>query len=292
MQPLLVLANPRPKKAKKAKSKRRPMSAAKRKAFAARMKAARAAKSGTGSTITARRNPRGKAKAAPRRSAATGGKGAVTVNISAKQNPMAKKRKSQGARKRVKSFPISAKRNPRPVRRNPREGSIVQSTVEPAVWGAIGALGASVVWGMLKPYVPASLQSGIMGQVAAAGVALGLGVAGEDAFPQAEQMTIGALTVIGFSIFSSMLTQVAPNIALGKRLQNGPYARPGRLGKRLRAPLVTGAPVLRTPLAPRVNANGPAPNAVNSLPANSPQRFAAGRMMAAAAQPRNSLNIG
>ncbi len=185
MSPILVVTNPKPKK------KGRKLTGAAKAAFLARMNGGRkkpAAKKHHPKkkhTAVARENPRPKRK-----------------------NSFFSIGKVGGHKKRVRRNPINY------------EGKMLTEQLEPAIWGAGGAVGVGMLFSSLAPHLPANLQTGLPRQLAKAGLAIGLGMLGERFLPKdkAQAATIGALTIIAYTAALPYVAKAMPNTNLGKQL--------------------------------------------------------------------------
>ncbi|MDE0853075.1 MAG: hypothetical protein OSA97_01455 [Nevskia sp.] len=189
MSSLIVVGNPRPK------GKRKLTGAAKA-AFLARMAGGRK-----------------KAHKPKRRKSSKSHHSAPVV---ARQNPRRPKRKNSffsigklgGHKKRVRRNPINY------------ESSLLTAQLEPALWGAAGAVGAGMVFSALASKLPANFQTGLPRQIAKAGLIIGLGMLGERFLPRdkAQAATIGALTITAYTAALPYVAKAAPNSNLGRQL--------------------------------------------------------------------------
>lgn len=115
--------------------------------------------------------------------------------------------------------------NPRRMRfrRNPRSGGLrfgsirgVKHLAIGALTGAVGAVGLDYLWQWGSGYLPANLQSGYVGTIAKAGVAVGAGwLAGKAVGrPMAGAFVGGALTVIAYQLLHQMIASASPAVAI------------------------------------------------------------------------------
>lgn len=108
--------------------------------------------------------------------------------------------------------------------RNPRRmggGSIasmrgVKGLAMGAGVGAIGAVGLDYLWQYASGYLPASLQTGYVGTLAKAGVAVGAGWLASKAIGKQAAVagSLGALTVIAYQLVHQMIAQASPTAAI------------------------------------------------------------------------------
>ncbi len=149
----------------------------------------------------------------------------------------AHQRRSRAARKaartRARRHPVAFGSNPRRRRRrhharyrrlrNPRRmgGSIasmrgVKGLAIGAGVGAIGAVGLDYLWQYASGYLPASLQTGYVGTLAKAGVAVGAGWLASKAIGKQAAVagSLGALTVIAYQLAHQLNAQAAPTAAI------------------------------------------------------------------------------
>lgn len=139
----------------------------------------------------------------------------------------------KGARTRRRRHPVAFGTNPRRRRRahrsyrrlrNPRRmggGSIasmrgVKGLAIGAGVGAIGAVGLDYLWQYASGYLPVSLQTGYVGTLAKAGVAVGAGWLASKAIGKQAAVggALGALTVIAYQLVHQMIAQAAPTAAI------------------------------------------------------------------------------
>jgi hypothetical protein len=150
----------------------------------------------------------------------------------------AHQRRSRAARKAARTrarrrHPVAFGSNPRRRRsprssyrrlRNPRRmggGSIasmrgVKGLAIGAGVGAIGAVGLDYLWQYASGYLPASLQTGYVGTLAKAGVAVGAGMLASKVIGKQAAVggALGALTVIAYQLVHQMIAQAAPTAAI------------------------------------------------------------------------------
>lgn len=185
MSPLLVVANPRPKK-----KGRKKLTGAAKAAFLARMAGGRKGRKSKSKkkhhVAVARENPRPKRKS-----------GFFSIG------------KVGGSKKRVRRNPID----------RGAEGQLI-SQVETAAWGAAGAIGTGMIFSALAPKLPVSFQTGVQRQIAKAALVIGLGMLGERFLPKdkAQAAVIGALTIVGYTAALPYVAKAAPNSNLGRQL--------------------------------------------------------------------------
>jgi hypothetical protein len=110
-------------------------------------------------------------------------------------------------------------------RRNPIKraggmlGNIVNDTLIPAATAAGGALALDIAWGFLP--IPANLKTGPLRHAVKGAGAIGLGmVAGMVVSKKtAQQLSLGAMTVVVYNAYRDMLAQFAPGVALGAYME-------------------------------------------------------------------------
>jgi hypothetical protein len=117
--------------------------------------------------------------------------------------------------------------------------------------GAIGAVGLDYLWQYASGYLPASLQTGYVGTVAKAGVAVGAGWLASKAVGKqaAAAGALGALTVIAYQLVHQMIAQAAPTAAIAATTTTATPAVAGLGAYMQRGPLGWVSP--GTPLALR-----------------------------------------
>lgn len=145
------------------------------------------------------------------------------------------------------------RRRSRHRRRNPSLRSItsqVLPTVKAGAWGAAGALGLDVLWGLVVnqlPSVAAYLTNPYVGFAAKAVGAVAVGaVGGHVAKGKGRELAVGAMTVVTHDFLKTMLQQMAPTIfGAGGSLPLGAYLNDGGLGSYLSgaAPIVGTASI-------------------------------------------------
>ena len=113
--------------------------------------------------------------------------------------------------RRHRSYKMRRRRHRNPIGLSSRG---ITATVVPAAIGAVGAVGLDVAWGYLSGYLPASLQSGVLGTVAKIAGAFGLGmVAGKVVGREKGKLvTAGAITVIAYGAIKEFAHSAAPSI--------------------------------------------------------------------------------
>lgn len=119
------------------------------------------------------------------------------------------RRKHRYARRKVM-------RNPRRrhTMRNPFSVRGLTHTLMPAAIGAGGAIALDVVYAYASPFLPASMQTGLVSAVVKLAGAIGLGI-GARKFLGREKgnaIALGALTVTGYGVIKPLIAQFAPTI--------------------------------------------------------------------------------
>jgi hypothetical protein len=139
--------------------------------------------------------------------------------------------------------------------RNPSLRSItgqVMPTVKAGAWGASGALGLDVLWGLVAgnlPSVAAYLTNPYVGFAAKAlgSVAVGT-IGGKIARGKGRDMAVGAMTVVTHDFLKTILQQMAPTIfGAGGSVPLGSYLSDGGLGSYLSG----AAPIVGTATIPQ-----------------------------------------
>ena len=130
-----------------------------------------------------------------------------TVSRKRRKNPVVRRRRRTAKPKRR----VSRRR-----RRNPIiSARSVQGQLKTAATGAVGALALDVALAYIP--LPAAISGGIVGKVAKAAGAIGLGIVANKlgvSAANANRMAEGALTVQLHGIGKELLTQFAPGVAL------------------------------------------------------------------------------
>lgn len=87
----------------------------------------------------------------------------------------------------------------------------IKGALVPALIGGAGAVALDYIWGYTAPYLPAQLQSGYVGTVAKAGVALGAGWLASKVVSKQMAMAgvVGAVTVIAYQLLHQMIAGTA-----------------------------------------------------------------------------------
>jgi len=113
-------------------------------------------------------------------------------------------------------------------RRNPISRRGIMGQIMPAATAAFGALGLDMIWGYAP--IPDSLKTGPMRYVAKAAGAVALGMLAGMVTKKstADQMSMGALTVVLHSAMRDGMSSYMPNIALGEYM--GPQESLGYWG--------------------------------------------------------------
>jgi hypothetical protein len=167
----------------------------------------------------------------------------------------AHQRRSRAARKAARTrarrhgtahFGVNARHRTRRLR-NPRRmggGSIasargVKGLAIGAGVGAIGAVGLDYLWQYASGYLPASLQTGYVGTLAKAGVAVGAGWLASKAIGKQAAVagSLGALTVIAYQLVHQMIAQAAPTAAIAATTTTATPAMAGLNAYMPRSPL-------------------------------------------------------
>jgi hypothetical protein len=184
MSEALFLVNPRRKRRKKSRKGRMP--AGLRKYWASR-------RGGTKKRRVKRR--RHAASSAPRRRRRARAMGVVKRRR--KRNPL-----------------FARKRHHRHRRSNPFSVKGLTNSIMPAAVGAAGAVALDVVYAYASPYLPANLQTGMIGSLVKLAGAFGLGM-GARKFLGREKgnaIMLGALTVTGYGVIKPLIASFAPTI--------------------------------------------------------------------------------
>lgn len=124
------------------------------------------------------------------------------------------------ARRTYRRNPIRAtrRRSTRRYRRNPIKAKGLLAPLMPAAVSATGAIGLDLAWGMIGSKLPMGMGTGPMKYVAKAAGALALGslaamVTKKDT---ANQMAVGALTVVLHGAMKDTIQKTLPNVQLGE----------------------------------------------------------------------------
>lgn len=99
-------------------------------------------------------------------------------------------------------------------RSNPFSVRGLQHTLMPAAIGAAGAVALDVAYAYATPYLPASMQTGLISSAVKLAGAIGLGF-GARKFLGREKgnaIALGALTVTGYGLIKPLIAQFAPTI--------------------------------------------------------------------------------
>lgn len=147
------------------------------------------------------------------------------------------------------------RRRSRHRRRNPSLRNITGQllpTVKAGAWGAAGALGLDVLWGLVVnqlPSVAAYLTNPYVGFAAKAAGAVAVGaLGGKVARGRGRDLAVGAMTVVTHDFLKTMLQQMAPTIfGVGGSLPLGAYLNDGGLGAYLNG----AAPIVGTATIPQ-----------------------------------------
>jgi hypothetical protein len=133
----------------------------------------------------------------------------------------------------------------------------IMPTVKAGAWGAAGALGLDVLWGLLTaqlPSVAAMLTNPYVGFAAKAAGAVTVGaLGGKIARGRGRDLAVGAMTVVTHDFLKSLMIQMAPTIfgpggslSLGSYLSGQDYL-PGSFGSYLSG----SAPIVGTATIPQ-----------------------------------------
>jgi hypothetical protein len=118
-------------------------------------------------------------------------------------------------RRRRKNPLFARKRHHRRHRRsNPFSVKGLTNSIMPAAVGAAGAVALDVVYAYASPYLPANLQTGMIGSLVKLAGAFGLGM-GARKFLGREKgnaIMLGALTVTGYGVIKPLIASFAPTI--------------------------------------------------------------------------------
>lgn len=127
-----------------------------------------------------------------------------------KRRAPARRRRAPVARRPA----IRARRRRNPIAIKGLSG-ITQRTIIPAATAAAGALGLDVIWGYAP--VPANLKVGPLRHVVKGAAAIGLGMLAENFVKKstAQNITLGALTVVLHDMGREVLQNAMPQIPLG-----------------------------------------------------------------------------
>lgn len=143
-------------------------------------------------------------------------------------NPRKRRKKKRAAKR--KHNPIKAHRRSRGRkvarvtrirrRRNPISGGLVNSTLKPALIGGVGSVGLDVL--LTKLPIPESLKGGAIGTLTKAAIAVGAGMVAEKVVKRAtaQQMVVGALTVILAGGLRSVAATAVPSLGLSGVIDN------------------------------------------------------------------------
>lgn len=144
-------------------------------------------------------------------------------------SPAAPRRRRAATRNRRRAAPRRSYRNP--ARLIPR--NLIQRTVIPAAIGGAGAVANDVAYSFLMGRLPVGagaagdivtqLQTGPLRHVGKAFSALALGYLASFAINRrtAEQLSAGAITVVGYNVVREVLARVAPDLNLGAYIEPG-----------------------------------------------------------------------
>lgn len=236
MSELLLVSNPKRRRKKAAKSRKRRQPAALRAYWAAK----RGKKKHTRRARVRRRRV---ARVSHKRRRSSGGKRHAATGYTV------------GTRKirRRKLNPHSRRRHRR--HRNPSLRGIAGQmvpTIKAGAWGAAGALGLDVLWGLVVnqlPSVAAYLTNPYVGFAAKAAGSVAVGaLGGHLAKGKGRELAVGAMTVVTHDFLKSLLQQMAPTIfGTGGSLPLGAYLSDGGLG----AYLSGAAPIVGTASIPQ-----------------------------------------
>lgn len=141
----------------------------------------------------------------------------------ARKSPAKKSAAKRTTRRRYARNPIGlAAANPirkrRKYRRNPIAMKGLMAPIMPAAIAAGGAIGLDLAWGMIGSKLPAALSTGPVRHVAKAAGALALGALAGMVLKKetANNLAIGALTVVMHGAMRETMQKMLPNVALGE----------------------------------------------------------------------------
>lgn len=129
-------------------------------------------------------------------------------------------------------------------------------TIKAGAWGASGALGLDVLWGLVVnqlPSVAAYLTNPYVGFAAKAAGAVAVGaIGGHVAKGKGRELAVGAMTVVTHDFLKSLLQQMAPTIfGAGGALPLGAYLSAAGSPDYLGAYLSGAAPIVGTATIPQ-----------------------------------------
>lgn len=135
-------------------------------------------------------------------------------------------------------------------------GSQIMPTVKAGAWGAAGALGLDVLWGLVVGNLPSLatyIANPYVGFAAKAVGAVGVGaLGGHIAKGKGRELAVGAMTVVTHDFLKSMLQQMAPTIfGTGGSLPLGAYLSGEGSPANLGAYLSGAAPIVGTATVPQ-----------------------------------------
>lgn len=160
------------------------------------------------------RKRRKKAKAHKRR------RNPITVTTRKRRKHTRKAKRRTYARNPI-SFSHVKRKSRRKYRRNPIGGKFnlkgLFSPVVPAAVSAVGAIGLDLAWGVIGSKLPASLSTGPVAYAAKGLGAIALGALAGMVVKKdtANQLAIGALTVVLHGAMKEGINKFAPNVQLG-----------------------------------------------------------------------------
>lgn len=136
----------------------------------------------------------------------------TSVTRRRRKNPVAANPRRRRSVRRVSTRPVRHHRR----RRNPISTRGIMGQIMPAATAAFGALGLDMLWGYAP--IPEALKTGPMRYLAKAAGAVGLGMLAGMVVKKstADQMSMGALTVVLHSAMRDGMSSYMPNIALGE----------------------------------------------------------------------------
>jgi hypothetical protein len=153
-------------------------------------------------------NPRRRRKSTAKKRRTTTRRRTAAPRRSRRRNPIAAS--AAPRRRRRRAMARVRRRNPIRARRS----GMIESTLKPALMAGMGALGVNVVSGFLP--IPANFLSGPVSFITRGALALGFGyVVGMMTDKKtAEQMTLGALTVVAYDALKEVASTAMPTLNL------------------------------------------------------------------------------
>jgi len=237
MSELLLVSNPRKRRRKKSRKGRMP--------------------AGLKKYWAARRAGGGKKRHRKRRRARV-------AHVARKRSHRGKRRPALGytvGTRKIRRRKLNPHRRHSYRRRNPSLRGLtgqIMPTIKAGAWGASGALGLDVLWGLITTNLPslaAYLTNPYVTFLAKAAGAVGVGtLGGHLARGKGKDMAVGAMTVVTHDFLKSLMVQMAPTIfgpggslALGSYLSAYENVMPGTFGSYLSG----SAPIMGTATIPQ-----------------------------------------